>query len=139
MQSTVDRALNVSHHERLELEKASSSSDLWSSLCIARLKPLRLLGSGAFGDVYEACDLQSGALVALKRLKRQTVVREELRSELSSLSLIPACPGLLQMGLCISSKEGVNLITELVDGSSLADLTAGGRCMTEPGLQHFLA
>jgi len=106
---------------------------------LARLKKLRLLGSGGFGDVYEVVDVMSGRHYALKQFKRDVVQREEVRNEVTALSLLPAHRGLMRIGLCIATARSIAIVTELIDGQSLDAVIAGRRSIHEHALQILLA
>lgn len=76
-QSQQDRRGNVRKGTTL-LTSASGSkeapkrvSSRWPFLMLARLKRLRLLGSGGFGDVYEAVDVMGGKHYALKQVRKR--------------------------------------------------------------------
>ena len=114
-------------------------SSRWPLLVMARLKRLRLLGSGGFGDVYEAVDVMGGGHFALKQFKKDTVQREEVRNEITALSIIPPHPGIMRLALCIASEKSISMITELVDGVSLDNVISGRSRLREDALQIVVA
>jgi len=121
------------------LDASPKVSSRWPMLLLARLKKLRLLGSGGFGDVYEAIDVMSGNRFAVKQFKRDMVQREEVRNEVRALTLLPSHPGLMHLGLCVTTQQQITLVTELVEGQSLHSILQERRLITERSLQIILA
>lgn len=81
---------------------------------------VRLIGSGAFGSVYEAMDVQLGRSVAIKIPDGEHGERSLMR-EAQALSVVNY-PGLVQVH-CLGSMNGTPyLVMELLRGTLLADL-----------------
>src|SRR6202035_4692585 len=88
---------------------------------------LRTLGSGGFGDVVLARYDASGALVAIKYLRRQLLAdagfAELFRAEAAVLASLDD-PNVVRLYEYVESPAGAAIVMELVDGVSLRDILA---------------
>jgi eukaryotic-like serine/threonine-protein kinase len=86
---------------------------------------LRMLGSGAFGEVVLARHEGSGTLVAIKYLKQDLLsdaeFTEAFRSEASILASVND-PHVVRLYEYIESPQGAAIVMELVDGVSLHEI-----------------
>src|SRR3984885_540466 len=99
---------------------------------------VKALGSGGFGDVVLSRHESSGALVAVKYLRRELLADPEFavmfRVEAAVLASVND-PNVVRLYEYIESAAGAAIVMELVDGVSLRDiLTRQGRTSAEAAL-----
>src|ERR1700691_2620686 len=89
---------------------------------------LRTLGSGGFGEVVLARDDASGALVAVKYLRRELLedpgFAAMFRAEARVLASLDD-PHVVRLYEYVESPSGAAIVMELVDGVSLREILAG--------------
>src|SRR5580692_9837831 len=99
---------------------------------------LKMLGSGGFGDVVLARDDASGALVAIKYLRREVLEDAEFaelfRAEARVLASLDD-PNVVRLYEYVESVSGAAIVMELVDGVSVRDiLSQQGQTTAEAAL-----
>jgi eukaryotic-like serine/threonine-protein kinase len=99
---------------------------------------LRMLGSGGFGEVVLARDDASGALVAVKYLRRELLADPEFaamfRAEAKVLALMDD-PNVVRLYEYVESASGAAIVMELVDGVSVREIvSAQGKTSAEAAL-----
>ncbi|MEM6454543.1 MAG: protein kinase [Acidobacteriota bacterium] len=95
-----------------------------------RVGPYRidaLLGQGGMGEVFRAFDERLGRPVAIKRLHahRTTTDRRRFRREARILAQL-GHPAILQIFDLVDDAEGDWIVTEFIDGPTLADVLQDG-------------
>ncbi len=95
-----------------------------------KLGPYRLgmlLGEGGMGEVYKAYDDRLGRWVAVKRLRGDATpeARARFRREARALARL-GHPAIVQIFDIVEDDAGDWIVMELVEGSTLAELCAGG-------------
>src|ERR1700728_107102 len=99
---------------------------------------LRMLGSGAFGDVVLARHEGSGTMVAIKFLRTELLAdpgfAQMFRAEARALASLNE-PNVVRLYEYIESPSGAAIVMELVDGVSLREiLSRQGRTTAEAAL-----
>src|SRR5207248_8325403 len=95
-------------------------------LVLARYRLHRRLGSGAFGTVWMARDERLDRDVAVKAVPRERVMGGGFRREARAAAR-PSHPGSVTLYEAAVDDEGAYLVSELVDGATLAELLEAGR------------
>ena len=101
--------------------------------CLPGYEVQALLGAGATGEVWRACELASGDTVALKRLSPDADPRavEALRREASLLRTLDT-PYVVRLRAVVDEGSAAVLVLDHAPGGSLADLL-DRRGVLEPG------
>jgi eukaryotic-like serine/threonine-protein kinase len=102
------------------------SSAVPAPLVLGRYRLLRRLGAGAFGTVWMARDERLERDVAVKILLRERVVGGRFEREARAAARL-AHPGIVTLYEASVDDQGAYLVSELVRGSTLAELLDAGR------------
>jgi hypothetical protein len=116
-------------------------ADLPTSLRDGRYAVVRLLGEGGQGATFEAVDKKDGRLVAVKRFRvrgarswKEVELAEREAHVLASLSH-PALPRYVEH---FEENGELFLVTEKIEGESLADLRKAGKSLDEASVLRLL-
>ena len=118
------RRSNGQSPEARPKEATVSTPEIAPGAVISHYRIVRLIGSGAIGDVYEAVDLNLGRRVALKFLTASGLLDEwaveRFRREARALSAIDH-PNICSVYEFDSDRDRGFLAMQLLDGETLAD------------------
>ena len=110
--------------ERVNEDGSRSGSD--APIVLRRYRLRRRLGTGGFATVWLARDDRLGREVAVKILARERVVGGRFEREARAAARL-AHPGIVTLYEAAVDDEGAYLVSELVHGTTLDRLLAGGR------------
>ncbi len=96
------------------------------TLVLDRYRLVRRLGAGAFGTVWIAHDERLQRDVAVKRMPRERVIGGRLEREAQAAARL-AHPGIVTLFEAAVDDDYAYLVSELVRGSTLAELLRAGR------------
>src|SRR5439155_25526633 len=80
---------------------------------------IAFIGEGTYGDVWQARDLKSGTLVAIKRLRKQP--DHKARSEVRMLAGLDEARGIVALKNIHLDSEPYCYVMEYIGGGTLAD------------------
>src|SRR6185503_10970547 len=80
------------------------------------------IGEGTYGDVWQARDKTTGAIVAIKRLRKQP--DQQSRAEVRMLAGLDAARGIVALKNIHLDSEPFAYVMEYMPGGTLADLIA---------------
>ncbi|AOW00279.1 hypothetical protein B0I72DRAFT_132570 [Yarrowia lipolytica] len=101
----------------------------------------RFIGSGTFGDVYSALNLDNGEMMAVKEIRLQdaqsirTIVKA-IKDEMTVLEMLHH-PNIVQYFGVEVHRDRVYLFMEICQGGSIADLLSHGRIEDEQVIQVY--
>ncbi|MDX1946831.1 MAG: protein kinase [Pirellulaceae bacterium] len=81
---------------------------------------LELIGEGTYGNVWKAKEIQTGIIVAIKRLRRQP--DEIACAEVEKLARLSATRGIVALRKVHLATEPYSFVMEYMEGGTLADL-----------------
>ncbi|HEV3130118.1 MAG TPA: serine/threonine-protein kinase [Solirubrobacteraceae bacterium] len=119
---TVRRPASASEPPTWNGDAPNSGQDL----VLSRYRLHRRLGSGAFGAVWMARDERLERDVAVKVLPRERVVSGRFEREARAAARL-SHPGIVTLYEASVDDDGAYLVSELVSGSTLAELLQAGR------------
>src|SRR4051794_9862583 len=123
MEWDVEAAMEAEELERLGPSQAQLPTPN-SQLVLGRYRLTHRLGSGGFGTVYAASDERLRRQVAVKVIPRETGkdgVRAEREARMAARLNHPSVVALYELG---ADSRNIYLVSELVEGRTLADLIA---------------
>ncbi|NWJ98784.1 MAG: SUMF1/EgtB/PvdO family nonheme iron enzyme [Chloroflexi bacterium] len=146
------RQVLANHASRLRLESPLSSYSgspvsgglaTPGQLIAERYRLVRVLGSGAFGEVFEAQDtkFKPPRVVAIKLLLRQFLAERQVREELEQEASLMARfnhPNILRVIDFDLSPNLAYIVTELAEGGTLADKLAAGSPLPPAEIAAYL-
>eukprot|EP00755_Sulcionema_specki_P010567 Sspe_Gene.46817::Locus_23517_Transcript_2_2_Confidence_0.667_Length_3173::g.46817::m.46817 len=99
-----------------------------------------VLGRGATGVVLKGINCNTGQLVAIKRLSVESLTPEHIRSIRTEIDLLRslAHPNILQYVDAKQTSRNLYIVTEYMDGGSLADLLSRYGPFPEPLAAYFI-
>lgn len=86
---------------------------------IAEFKPIRIIGQGSFGSVYQATHISSGLDVAIKAVPLGGSSMSQLQQEISCLHAVRRLPGVCEILGCIVSESTLYIVMEIIHGETL--------------------
>lgn len=136
-QHMVGRVLNIERPEDRSLANLAASSSNVSM----RWQQGRFIGSGAFGSVYCAVNLDSGTLMAVKEVRFKdpssiSQLYKQVRDELSVMEMLHH-PNVVEYYGIEVHRDKVYIFEEYCSGGSLADSLSNGRIEDETVTQVY--
>lgn len=136
-QHMVGRVLSVERPEDRSLANLAASSSNVSM----RWQQGRFIGSGAFGSVYCAVNLDSGTLMAVKEVRFKdpssiSQLYKQVKDELSVMELLHH-PNVVEYYGIEVHRDKVYIFEEFCSGGSLADSLSSGRIEDETVIQVY--
>ncbi|KAJ1310152.1 hypothetical protein OPQ81_006897 [Rhizoctonia solani] len=136
-QHMVGRVLNIERPEDRSLANLAASSSNVSM----RWQQGRFIGSGAFGSVYCAVNLDSGTLMAVKEVRFKdpssiSQLYKQVREELSVMEMLHH-PNVVEYYGIEVHRDKVYIFEEYCSGGSLADSLSNGRIEDETVTQVY--
>jgi mitogen-activated protein kinase kinase kinase len=136
-QHMVGRVLNIERPEDRSLANLAASSSNVSM----RWQQGRFIGSGAFGSVYCAVNLDSGTLMAVKEVRFKdpssiSQLYKQVRDELSVMEMLHH-PNIVEYYGIEVHRDKVYIFEEYCSGGSLADSLSNGRIEDETVTQVY--
>ncbi|CAE7226656.1 unnamed protein product [Rhizoctonia solani] len=136
-QHMVGRVLNIERPEDRSLANLAASSSNVSM----RWQQGRFVGSGAFGSVYCAVNLDSGTLMAVKEVRFKdpssiSQLYKQVRDELSVMEMLHH-PNVVEYYGIEVHRDKVYIFEEYCSGGSLADSLSNGRIEDETVTQVY--
>jgi mitogen-activated protein kinase kinase kinase len=136
-QHMVGRVLNIERPEDQSLANLAASSSNVSM----RWQQGRFVGSGAFGSVYCAVNLDSGTLMAVKEVRFKdpssiSQLYKQVRDELSVMEMLHH-PNVVEYYGIEVHRDKVYIFEEFCSGGSLADSLSNGRIEDETVIQVY--
>ncbi|KAI0053204.1 kinase [Auriscalpium vulgare] len=126
--------------EKLEDRSLAFLASFSSNISI-RWQQGRFIGAGAFGSVYSAVNLDSGALMAVKEIKSQELagmptLYAQIKDELSVMEMLHH-PNVVEYYGIEVHRDKVYIFEEFCQGGSLASLLELGRIEDERIIQVY--
>lgn len=112
---------------RLGDERSRPGGDL----VLGRYRPIERLGAGGFGTVWRAHDEKLGRVVALKRIPLPSVEDGERAKREAEAGARVSHPAIVRLYEAESDEDAFYLISELVEGATLAELIAADELCDE--------
>jgi hypothetical protein len=109
-----------------QLTRGADAPKSGQDLVLSRYRLHRRLGTGAFGAVWMARDERLERDVAVKVLPRERVVGGRFEREARAAARL-SHPGIVTLYEASVDDDGAYLVSELVSGSTLAELLEAGR------------
>ncbi|CAE6462573.1 unnamed protein product [Rhizoctonia solani] len=136
-QHMVGRVLNIERPEDRSLANLAASASNVSM----RWQQGRFVGSGAFGSVYCAVNLDSGTLMAVKEVRFKdpssiSQLYKQVRDELSVMEMLHH-PNVVEYYGIEVHRDKVYIFEEFCSGGSLADSLSNGRIEDETVTQVY--
>ncbi|CAE6363893.1 unnamed protein product [Rhizoctonia solani] len=136
-QHMVGRVLNIERPEDQSLANLAASASNVSM----RWQQGRFVGSGAFGSVYCAVNLDSGTLMAVKEVRFKdpssiSQLYKQVRDELSVMEMLHH-PNIVEYYGIEVHRDKVYIFEEFCSGGSLADSLSNGRIEDETVTQVY--
>ncbi|KAG8690686.1 Suppressor of Sensor Kinase (SLN1) [Ceratobasidium sp. 423] len=136
-QHMVGRVLNIERPEDRSLANLAASASNVSM----RWQQGRFVGSGAFGSVYCAVNLDSGTLMAVKEVRFKdpssiSQLYKQVRDELSVMEMLHH-PNIVEYYGIEVHRDKVYIFEEYCSGGSLADSLSNGRIEDETVTQVY--
>ena len=107
---------------RGDFHVADTRSRRRNELLLGRYRLLERLGAGGFGTVWRAADEQLGRVVALKRIALPSPQERERALREAQATARLSHPAIVALYEACSDAEAFYLVSELVDGQTLAQL-----------------
>ncbi|KAL6865086.1 hypothetical protein ACP4OV_016237 [Aristida adscensionis] len=127
---------------------AAAAADSYTKVLQGRFELGRVLGRGASSKVYRARDVRSGAVVAVKAIRKPrypctpeaaAAARQSVEREVAALRRVRGHPHVVRLLDVLASRSTVYLVLDLARGGSLlSSLDAGGRA-DEPRARRLFA
>ncbi|KAL6976259.1 Calcium-dependent protein kinase 24 [Sarracenia purpurea var. burkii] len=95
------------------------------------------LGRGEFGITYQCCDIETGEMVACKKISKNKLKTEidveDVRREVEIMRHLPSHPNIVKYKEVFEDREAVYLVMELCQGGELFDRIVARGPYTERG------
>jgi hypothetical protein len=112
----------VQESELDDFELQREASRQLAAPALPGFEVIAYIGAGTFGDVWKARQQETGALVAIKRLRKQP--DQQSRSEVRMLAGLDAARGIVALKNIHLDSEPFAYVMEYMPGGTLADLIA---------------